>query len=428
MGQSAVFQASRAEGLHRLAEFAPRAAAIYESQRNFDRGQGNRDAVSTLSPYIRRRLVTEPEVLASVIEQHGAAACEKFIQEVFWRAYWKGYLELRPSIHQRYIARLRQQSDGLMRGGLAAAYFSAIEGKTGIDAFDHWAKELVETGYLHNHARMWFASIWMFTLRLPWELGADFFMQHLLDGDPASNTLSWRWVAGLHTRGKNYLAQRENIGRFSEGRYFPLGLIKAAPPLEESATDPIRPISSNTMPPDGPFVLLLTDEDLGVESLPFVDYAVAQIFIMTTAAEQSPNGVSEKVIDFARAAALDAVERVRLRFPKAAVSADLLDSARIDDVVSALAATGVGRVLIPHLAVGEARSAVDRLADRLIAEGIAVHCWFRAYDALTWPLATRGYFQFKDNIPAFLAQLGLVGRAEDAVAAKSREKIVIHQR
>jgi deoxyribodipyrimidine photo-lyase len=65
-------------------------------------------------------------------------------------------------------------------------------------------QELVETGYLHNHARMWFASIWIFTLRLPWELGADFFLRHLLDGDAASNTLSWRWVAGLHTKGKHY--------------------------------------------------------------------------------------------------------------------------------------------------------------------------------------------------------------------------------
>jgi deoxyribodipyrimidine photo-lyase len=77
--------------------------------------------------------------------------------------------------------------------------------------FDDWAQELVATGYLHNHARMWFASIWIFTLRLPWELGADFFLRHLIDGDPASNTLSWRWVGGLHTPGKTYLATADNI-------------------------------------------------------------------------------------------------------------------------------------------------------------------------------------------------------------------------
>ena len=62
---------------------------------------------------------------------------------------------------------------------------------------------------------MWFASIWIFTLNLPWELGANFFYKNLLDADPASNTLSWRWVAGLHTEGKFYLARQENIEKFS---------------------------------------------------------------------------------------------------------------------------------------------------------------------------------------------------------------------
>ncbi len=76
------------------------------------------------------------------------------------------------------------------------------------------------TGYLHNHARMWFASIWIFTLRLPWELGADFFLRHLLDGDPASNTLSWRWVGGMQTMGKTYLARADNIATL-HGRAVP---------------------------------------------------------------------------------------------------------------------------------------------------------------------------------------------------------------
>ena len=62
---------------------------------------------------------------------------------------------------------------------------------------------------------MWFASIWIHTLELQWELGADFFLKHLLDGDPASNTLSWRWVAGIHTKGKNYIARKSNIEKYS---------------------------------------------------------------------------------------------------------------------------------------------------------------------------------------------------------------------
>jgi deoxyribodipyrimidine photo-lyase len=82
----------------------------------------------------------------------------------------------------------------------------AVNGQTGLTCFESWVTELVETGYLHNHARMWFASIWILTLGLPWRLGAVFLYRHLLDGDAASNTLGWRWVAGLQTRGKPYPA------------------------------------------------------------------------------------------------------------------------------------------------------------------------------------------------------------------------------
>ena len=89
------------------------------------------------------------------------------------------------------------------QSGLRRAFEGAVTGSTGIDGFDDWARELTHTGWLHNHARMWFAFIWIFTLELPWALGADFFLRHLVDGDPASNTLSWRWVAGLYTRAKS---------------------------------------------------------------------------------------------------------------------------------------------------------------------------------------------------------------------------------
>ena len=83
--------------------------------------------------------------------------------------------------------------------------------------------ELRTEGWLHNHTRMWFASIWIFTLRLPWPLGAALFEHHLKDADAASNTLSWRWVAGIQTPGKHYLARAENIARYTNGRFDPRG-------------------------------------------------------------------------------------------------------------------------------------------------------------------------------------------------------------
>ena len=80
---------------------------------------------------------------------------------------------------------------------------------------------------------MWFASIWIHTLELQWELGADFFLKHLLDGDPASNTLSWRWVAGIHTKGKMYLADENNIKKFTLDRFKPQNKLNQSPKIPE---------------------------------------------------------------------------------------------------------------------------------------------------------------------------------------------------
>ena len=98
-------------------------------------------------------------------------------------------------------------------------YKKAISGETNISCFDDWVKELKKNNYLHNHTRMWFASIWIFTLKLPWQKGAEFFLRELYDGDAASNTLSWRWVAGIQTKGKNYIAQNWNISKFTNNKY-----------------------------------------------------------------------------------------------------------------------------------------------------------------------------------------------------------------
>ena len=112
-------------------------------------------------------------------------------------------------------------------------YENAINARTKISCFNDWVIELKEYNYLHNHTRMWFASIWIFTLKLPWQLGAKFFLENLKDGDASSNTLSWKWVAGLQTKGKNYLANSRNIEKFTNNRYANIPLIDTAFPKTE---------------------------------------------------------------------------------------------------------------------------------------------------------------------------------------------------
>ncbi len=195
--------ATRAAGEARMAAFVPRMGRRYANGRNTDEGPGQHKAVSQLSPYLRRRLVLESDVVAAAIAAHGPEGAEKFVQEVVWRGYFKGWLERRPQVWASTRDGLERDLADLDKDRrLRRAVADAEAGQTGLACMDAWAEELVETGYLHNHARMCFASIWIFTLGLPWRLGADFFLRHLVDGDPASNTLGWRWVAGLHTRGK----------------------------------------------------------------------------------------------------------------------------------------------------------------------------------------------------------------------------------
>lgn len=387
------FIATRSEGLNRLAQFLPGAGQAYAAGRNTDHGPDQPGAVSRLSRYVRYRLVTEPEIFARVLALHTAASAQKFLQEVFWRTYWKGWLEMRPAVWSRYLAECDRQ-----RGDFAdhTAILAAEQGRTGIDGFDHWARELVETGYLHNHARMWFASIWIFTLRLPWALGADFFLRHLIDADAASNTLSWRWVAGLQTTGKTYLATTENIARYTNGRFAPIGLAKTAIGLKESPVE--AAIALPDMAPfdaDQPSLLLVTHEDMHPESLALGKGAIKSVSIMADAKLLWGNAARK----FAQAAAVDAAQRASAHFQ---CGADISQSLDADALVSAAQSAGVRQIVTPYAPVGPVADALERARPVLADNDIALVQVPRTWDSQFWPQARKGYFAFKAHMPTVL--------------------------
>ena len=368
------FPMTREAGLARLSAVSERLGAVYAAERNTDPGREADPTTSALSPYLRRRLVSEEEVVAAARAGHGEGA-EKFVSEVFWRTYFKGHLETHPAAWTDYLAGAAGDRDRLAaEPGLRRTYAAAVEGRTGIDGFDDWARELVETGWLHNHARMWFASIWIFTLRLPWALGADFFLRHLLDGDPASNTLSWRWVAGLHTRGKHYLARPENIRRHTGGRYDPAGLAERAAPLSEETVARLVPLAPADPVPGGDVALLLHLDDLHPESLPLGRARVVRVGGLLAHAP----GASERVRAADAAAMADALARARAHFGSAA---DLAAPGWADalPVVAAWAPVGPSAAALP---------ACVRVR--------------RSWDDATWPHATRGFFQVRSAIPQIL--------------------------
>jgi deoxyribodipyrimidine photo-lyase len=403
------FEPTREAALGRLSSFLPRAGAAYAADRNFDHGPEKRGNISLLSPYVRRRMVTEREICAAVLDAHSLEASEKFIQEVLWRTYWKGWLEMRPGVWTRYRRDLEQQRQALDRnGGFRKDWRAAVEGRTGIEGFDDWAHELVQTGYLHNHARMWFASIWIFTLRLPWELGADFFLSHLLDGDPASNTLSWRWVAGLQTKGKTYAASRDNIARYTAGRFSPKGLATRIEPLDEPPLEAARPLTPMAESFSEPCAVLLTEDDLGVETLPVDWRKVAAVAVADLSDGLSPEGVSGTVRAFSRGAALDAVARLRALAPGAAALDEPLVRLSVSDLAPWLERAGQRTLVIPETPVGPAADAVAAMTPGLAASGVTVRRIRRGWDQRAWPHATKGFFPFKERIPELLRTEGLM--------------------
>lgn len=383
-----MFTPSRAAGLHRLTDFLPQAGRTYADLRNLD--LPGHPHVSTLSPWLRHRLVTEAEVIDAILRVHPKGA-DKFLAEVWWRTYWKGWLELRPAVWTSYRQGLQAALNRLaVEPGLAARAEAAMLGDTGIDGFDHWAHELVTTSYLHNHARMWFASIWIFTLRLPWELGADFFLRHLIDGDPASNTLSWRWVAGLHTPGKTYLATADNIAKNTRGRFHPEGLAPEAPPLPMSPLPEPRPAPvGDRLDLTAPTLLLVTEEDLSPEFLLDQGLQPQAVAVLTDVAGRSPQAVADPVHRFTFGAITDALARL------GAPDAPRHGPSDLSALVDLAEREGVTQIATPYAATGPVASALDELAPIAAARDIHLARILRDHDRDAWPHATHGFFRFR---------------------------------
>ena len=398
-----VFTATREDALRRLDAFLPRAGRDYAENRNTDGGPDAERSVSALSPYLRYRLLTEHEVIAAVLDRHGPQRAEKFVSEVLWRTYFKGWLELHPAAWTRFLAERDAVRETLEHAsGLGRAVAAAEEGRTGIDGFDDWVHELIDTGYLHNHARMWFASIWIFTLRLPWTLGADFFLRHLVDADPASNTLSWRWVAGLQTPGKTYRATADNIARFTNGRFNPKGLASEAPAFREDPLPKIHTLPPQLAVPPGPALLLMHPEDFGPESFVPPGVTVAGALAVTGGSADWPWG--EAARRFVMTAAEDAVARAKVQFDCAASIAETMDP---EAVLNAAAAAGATCVIAPEAPVGPVSAALADLAKPLAAAGVMLVRVRRPWDDLLWPLATKGFFPFRQHSSNALATEGL---------------------
>ena len=377
------FRVSRVEAVEELNQFIENNLLEYSKLRNFDFGPQKRENTSCLSPYVTHGLIDEVEIISKSLKRFSFVKNEKFIQEVLWRVYWKGWLELRPNVWTDYLQELKDIKKNFRDN---KDYLDAIEGKTSIECFNEWVNEIKKFNYLHNHTRMWFASIWIFTLNLPWQLGAEFFMKHLFDGDAASNTLGWKWVAGIQTQGKNYLATEWNIKKFTNNRFQNIKINEdAAPKIAEK----IYSISERSF--TNPHLLedrmlLVFDNNLSMEFGDFKSHNFKKILIISSTNETRQIQLSDNTENFKNLLINDQLNRLKEKsITTEVVKIDELKN--IKEPVYALYPT-----------IGEN---LDYLRLNQLTN---IKFIYRELDQFSWQFCNKGFFNFKNHIPKIVTK------------------------
>ena len=377
-----IFETTRDGALKKLDNFIENEIINYNSKRNFDFGPKERKNVSCLSPYITHRLITEYETVERVLKKRPYQKVEKYVQEIFWRVYWKGWLELRPKVWTDFTEDLKNIKDD-------EKIQQAVNGKTQISCFNDWVNEIKEFNYLHNHTRMWFASIWIFTLKLPWQKGAEFFLKYLLDGDAASNTLSWRWVAGLQTKGKNYSAQSWNIEKFTNNKYKNIRLVENPIPLQDKREYKLTEIE-NFNNSEKVRNLIFFENDLNLENYNLNNYQ--NIYCLLLENDKRKIKLDQKVLDFKRIIIKNHLKTLSkdIKFLENSQNLNILDGVKELDVI--------------YPSIGENLSFIKRLNK---TKDIKFRFLKNEKDLFCWNFSNKGYFNFKSNIPKIITKFKL---------------------
>ena len=231
---------------------------------------------------------------------------------------------------------------------------------------------------------MWFASIWIFTLKLPWQLGAEFFMKHLYDGDAASNTLGWRWVAGIQTQGKHYLASEWNIKKFTNNRFKKIRLnenasskvsVKNYSIIKQNLRNP-QNIENNN--------LLIFENNLSFENTDFQSNKFNKIYIVSNKNENRSIKLSKKVLEFKSLLIDDQEQRLRNNN----IECEVIDISEIKNLNE--------EIIGLYPTVGEN-------LDYLNANNLKLDFLYRKIDQYSWQYCNKGFFNFKNYIPKIVS-------------------------
>ena len=392
-----MFQSSLKEAQAFQESYLPNTGSYYRDNRNYSYDLiNNRNTTSLLSPYIRYRLLSEEDIIKKTLSINSFTKTEKFIQEIYWRTYWKGWLEHRPDVYEDYITKRNELLKNLSN---TSKYQKAINGETHLTFFNDWIKKLKEDGYLHNHVRMWFASIWIFTLDLPWQLGANFFMEKLLDGDPASNTLSWRWVAGIQTKGKHYLARKNNIIKYGNIEINDnTKLNEQAVCLEESQSYFVKDLVFDNSKTDSLDSILIPTEDLN-----FIlnnEFQFKNIFSGIPFNDYNDHNFSQKVKDHIKKITIS-------NFKDNNFYKDYEYIIEFENYYEKFTnwvnKKNIKKIGLPYVTKGN----WNKIYQKLISDNPSINFvyLYRKYDMEAWQFAKKGFFNFKKHIPELISKL-----------------------
>jgi hypothetical protein len=392
-----MFQSSLKEAQAFQESYLPNTGSYYRDNRNYSYDLiNNRNTTSLLSPYIRYRLLSEEDIIKKTLSINSFTKTEKFIQEIYWRTYWKGWLEHRPDVYEDYITKRNELLKNLSN---TSKYQKAINGETHLTFFNDWIKKLKEDGYLHNHVRMWFASIWIFTLDLPWQLGANFFMEKLLDGDPASNTLSWRWVAGIQTKGKHYLARKNNIIKYGNIEINDnTKLNEQAVCLEESKSYFAKDLVFDNSKTDSLDSILIPTEDLN-----FIlnnEFKFKNIFSGVPLNDYNDHNFSQKVKDHIKKITIS-------NFKDNNFYKDYEYIIEFENYYEKFTnwanKKNIKKIGLPYVTKGN----WNKIYQKLISDNPSINFvyLYRKYDMEAWQFAKKGFFNFKKHIPELISKL-----------------------
>lgn len=365
-----------------LKNWIPKSKSFYSSYRNFD--IKNKQSTSGLSAFISSGLLSETDIFNKIVDHGVHTSSNKFIEEIFWRIYFRGYLENRPSIWINYL----NEKKNLEPFKVDNNYISAVNSATGINCMDSWTKDLIQEGFLHNHVRMWYASIWIFKLKLPWQLGADFFLKNLADADEASNTLSWRWVAGLHTSKKPYIARSSNIFKYTQEFNLKSELEQNISPIKETFIHPLCEIDfSEHVPTDNVTMLIYDNFFSHLNSSVFKK--VKNIYVVDSALDSS-----YRIIKNWKKTRSELLDELSKKFNVK------LKKITVEDISS----INESSIITNRPRVGFWRDKLLPGFNGLVHSGQLTFL-IPEIDRLSWPHCKGGFFKLKDRIKKILNQM-----------------------